>query len=296
VKSAAFIKDFMIQGGDFDRHNGTGGKSIYGEKFEDENFMLKHSTPFLLSMANAGPNTNGSQFFITTKETPHLDGKHVVFGRVIKGKSVVRKLENTSTSKDGDKPVLRCEITNCGEFKEGEDDGVIENNDGDKYEDYPQDTIGLQVDDKIKIANDIKEFGNNYFKKQEFAKALEKYDKSIRYLEEEFPSDEEKAKLESNKSVCTLNRVACLLKLSRDEEAIKDCTTILEKQKNPKAYFRRAQAFIARGNLEEAKNDLVEASKLAPDDKGIVAELQKIKQKLVEIDKKQQKMYRNMFS
>jgi len=133
-------------------------------------------------------------------------------------------------------------------------------------------------------------------KKQEFAKALEKYDKSIRYLEEEFPSDEEKAKLESNKSVCTLNRVACLLKLSRDEEAIKDCTTILEKQKNPKAYFRRAQAFIARGNLEEAKNDLVEASKLAPDDKGIVAELQKIKQKLVEIDKKQQKMYRNMFS
>jgi len=115
-------------------------------------------------------------------------------------------------------------------------------------------------------------------------------------LEEEFPSDEEKAKLESNKSVCTLNRVACLLKLSRDEEAIKDCTTILEKQKNPKAYFRRAQAFIARGNLEEAKNDLVEASKLAPDDKGIVAELQKIKQKLVEIDKKQQKMYRNMFS
>jgi len=115
-------------------------------------------------------------------------------------------------------------------------------------------------------------------------------------LEEEFPSDEEKAKLESNKLVCMLNRVACLLKFSRDEEAIKDCTTILEKQKNPKAYFRRAQAQISKGNLEEAKNDLVAAAKLAPDDKGIVTELQNIKQKIVEIDKKQQKMYKNMFS
>lgn len=104
----------MCQGGDFTKGNGTGGKSIYGAKFEDENFIHKHNKPYLLSMANAGANTNGSQFFITTAATNWLDGKHVVFGEVEDGSDVVKAMEAVGSSNG--KTSKTVTIASCGQL------------------------------------------------------------------------------------------------------------------------------------------------------------------------------------
>ncbi len=111
------IKDFMLQGGDFTKGNGRGGESIYGDRFNDENFKFVHDGPGLLSMANAGPNTNGSQFFITLRPTRNLNGKHMVFGRVLEGMDVVKAIEAQGMVDDPGTPKLVIKIKDCGELK-----------------------------------------------------------------------------------------------------------------------------------------------------------------------------------
>nr|GMC83359.1 peptidyl-prolyl cis-trans isomerase CYP40 [Ipomoea batatas] len=156
VRFHRVIKSFMIQG----------GESIYGLKFEDENFELKHERKGMLSMANSGPNTNGSQFFITTTRTAHLDGKHVVFGKVIKGMGVVRSIEHVQTG-ENDRPTADVIIADCGEIPEGADDGIANFfNDGDMYPDWPADLTENQTELSWWVAavESIKAFGNEHFK------------------------------------------------------------------------------------------------------------------------------------
>lgn len=190
-KGSAFhrvIPKFMIQGGDFTNGNGTGGLSIYGEKFEDENLDGKHDKPFLLSMANAGPNTNGSQFFITTVPTPHLDGKHVVFGRVLAGKNVVRAIEQAPTAEQ-DAPIQSIRIQDCGQLSsETPDYGIEADELGDAYEEDPEDCEGTAIDVEdpevaFKIATELRGMGNTLFSQQKYASALSKYQKALRYLQ-----------------------------------------------------------------------------------------------------------------
>ena len=158
--------------------NGTGGESIYGEKFDDENFDLKHDKPFLLSMANSGPGTNGSQFFITTVPTPHLDGKHVVFGEVMAGKNVIRKMENVKMG-ENDKPLKEVKIIKCGVFTKAEYDNFLSEKPnpsyGDKYEDYPADQgSDLKGEDYFRIAGELKDIGTLAFKAGDIDMAIEK--------------------------------------------------------------------------------------------------------------------------
>ncbi|KAF7244112.1 Peptidyl-prolyl cis-trans isomerase D [Varanus komodoensis] len=293
------IKKFMIQGGDFSHQNGTGGESIYGEKFEDENFHYKHDQPGLLSMANAGSNTNGSQFFITTVPTPHLDGKHVVFGQVIKGMGVAKLLENVEVNSE--KPAKLCVIADCGELQ-GDDWGISPmDGSGDTYADFPEDcSVDLKEIDKIlSIAEDVKNIGNTFFKSQNWGMAVKKYSKSLRYIEASKAVAEEvdSAKLNAAALTCHLNIAACKLKLSEWQDAIENCNKALAiESTNTKALYRRAQAWEATKDYDQALADLQKAQGIAPQDKAIQMEVQKVKQKIKQEKEKEKAAYAKMFA
>ncbi|MCJ1312140.1 peptidyl-prolyl cis-trans isomerase cpr6 [Agyrium rufum] len=291
--------------------NGTGGESIYGEKFADENFDYKHEKPFLLSMANAGPGTNGSQFFVTTVLTPHLDGKHVVFGEVLVGKSIVRKIENLKTQND--KPHQDVTIADCGQVSGDEASKEVKksvDSTGDPYEDFPEDQTKEGEDfsaaEILKIAGEIKDFGNKAFKSGDLHLGLEKYQKGLRYLNE-YPialdTDPAETQKQLNTIRFTLQSNSALLqnKLTAYNDAKTSASHALDVKQIPdsdrtKAYFRRAVAEIALKDDDEAMKDLQAASNLAPNDTAISKEVAAVKKRMADASKKEKEAMKKFFS
>jgi peptidyl-prolyl isomerase D len=322
------IKSFMIQGGDFTNGDGTGGKSIYGEKFADENFKEKHDTAGLLSMANAGPNTNGSQFFITTVPTPHLDGKHVVFGKVISGMSTVKRLEAQNTNQD--KPIKECIIADCNILKEGDqmvrikDDGT-----SDKYPEWPDDIPDITTQKRIEIADDLKAIGNEQFKLKKWSIAENKYTKALLFMnkletepepneiesdccsdstkdccpdeneekdERQKKSDEKQDLIDKRECALWLNLSASQLNQKNNSKAADSAKKAIKADKyNPKAYFRLAKALGASKDFEAALNQIKEALRLAPEDKTLLREEQSLKKMKKTATEAEKKKYSKMF-
>lgn len=302
------IKGFMIQSGDLIYHNGLGGQSIYGQTFEDENFELTHDKPFLLSMANSGPDTNSSQFFVTVVPTPHLDGKHVVFGRLLSGKSVIRAVEIVPTN-ESDQPEIPVVITDCGELPA---DYVVElnapkdNDAGDIYEEYLADNDNIDTEDPdsvLKAISSLKEIGTKLFKAGEIQKAYEKYNKTVRYLKAYFPNDLEPEKLTELyklKLSSYLNVALVGLKLGKNSEVIDATNEALEvdeidDKSKSKALYRRGSAYLKMKNTAEALKDFQNALVLAPTDGAIKKGIEDVKKVEHAYRQNEKKAFSKMF-
>ncbi|AOW00770.1 YALI0A17314p [Yarrowia lipolytica CLIB122] len=324
------VRNFAIQGGDIVYGDGTGGTSIYGDQFDDENFVHNHAEPFVLSMANAGPNSNKSQFFVTLKGSPHLDGKHVAFGKVVAGKSVLRQLEELDTA-PGDVPVLPVTITNCGELKRdaklllpfiGSQDGLT----ADKYEEHPDDNFNvgkeegeLNFDDPeqaLRVTLEIKAYATEVYKMAGDAEseeeramvlrvALQKYKKALRYVFELSPDPDssKKAYDEFQKAKLALNQNMGLvaLQLKKYDQVINSTTSALEMEcatsrDRAKALSRRSSAYQGLKKQERAINDLEQAHELLPSDPQISKSLTALKQESEMKEKKQKAQYAKFFS
>lgn len=299
------IKDFMCQGGDFTHGTGVGGESIYGEKFEDENFTLTHDKPFLLSMANAGPNTNGLQFFITTTATPHLNGKHVVFGEVIEGKGLVRQLERCEKG-ENDKPLKDWTIADCGELPADYVPQAHKDATGDPYEAVLADNDQIDVSSAALVfaaVKFLKELGTKLLKEGRFEEAYAKYTKAADYLADFFPeelSKEDTAEKLSLQTSSLLNAAMAALKMKEGRMAAKAAEAALKFELEPamqaKAHFRRGLGYLLVKDEDRAQAAFEEALKFNPNDAAIVKGLNDVKEQARARKEKQKRAMAKFFS
>lgn len=256
--------------------------------------------------------TNGSQFFVTTVPTPHLDGKHVVFGELLSGKSIIRQIENIKTVPD-DKPARDCVIVDCGELSGAEYDNATAkapDATGDPYEDFPDDERKDGDDFKgpeiLKIASALKEMGTKAFKANDLSTGLAKYQKGLRYLQE-YPEPLENdpadlgAQLEALRITLHTNSALLQLKLKQFADAETSASNALafkgiKDADKGKALYRRAVAKKEQKDEEGAVEDLQEALKVVPQDAAIVNELQAVKKKQQDRAAKEKAAYSKFFA
>ncbi|XP_015788239.1 peptidyl-prolyl cis-trans isomerase D-like [Tetranychus urticae] len=298
------VRNLMIQSGDIHYNDGTGGESIYGPTFDDEGFEIKHDKPGIVSMASSGPNTNGSQFFISTVPLFHLENQYVAFGQVRKGMGIVHLIENIYTNPDTERSIEPIVIIDCGQLKHGQDFGWMPNDrTGEAYPPFPEDSdLDLNnVDLIVKAAAKMKLVGNRLYKKEAFTIACSKYTKALRYLEvlhdDEKMSDEEIKRVKRLRLQCLLNSAACKTKSKRYIDALIDCNKALDMEpENVKAHFRRGQAFHGFRDYKASLESLRQALKLSPNEKSIQAKLAAVLGDMKSHRARERKAYASFFS
>ncbi|KAK6128931.1 hypothetical protein DH2020_037335 [Rehmannia glutinosa] len=263
------VRGLMVQGGDISAGSEVAGESIYGMKFEDENFELKHSRKGILSMANSGPNTNGDQ-------------------RI----GVLRSIEYVATVDDC-YPSVDVVIVDCGEIPEGADDGTINFfGDGDLYPDWPVD-LDAKPDDiswLITAVDSIKVLGNECFKKQDYKMAIRKYRKALKYLDLCWEMEV------NDPGVPHFCYTVCKLKLGDLKGALLDADfAVRDGAENAKAFYRQGQVYVALNNIDAAVQSFTKALELAPNDGGIKKELAIAKKKIADRRELEKKAYAKMF-
>uniref|UniRef100_A0A182J317 peptidylprolyl isomerase n=1 Tax=Anopheles atroparvus TaxID=41427 RepID=A0A182J317_ANOAO len=298
---------FMSQGGDIVNFNGTNGESIYGETFEDENFTLLHEDG-AVSMANLGkPNTNNSQFFITSGECPHLNGTNVVVGFVIRGGGIIGEMERHSTE-DGE-PTVPIVIENCGQLAPGDDWSVNDTDDEqDKLPPFPEDWERFYdvfpIDEALQYLNAIRSVGNRYFKQNQFVRANRRYKKAERYFnffsnqfnKQPARMHEPNGVLQQFQLLNCLNQAAVQLQLKEYRSVVHACNAALAiDPDNAKALYRRGMAQNELRNYENALNDLGRVLQRIPDDRLVQSEYERSRKSLHEYTQLQRKALSKLF-